>query len=192
MSNRPSFTSSPSTARDWPGSPGSKTSLSATATPAQAYTDRFYKEVCKARLQPVLDTITLMHALGVWVEVTTLVIPGWNDSDAELRDIARFLKSISADIPWHVTRFWPTFEMTDRPPTPHATLIRAREIGLAEGLRYVYVGNIPGEEGENTYCAACGTLLVERLGFSIGRLPLAGKGACPQCGTRLPGIFAPA
>ncbi|MGV1099499.1 AmmeMemoRadiSam system radical SAM enzyme [Thiovibrio sp. JS02] len=155
----------------------------------KAFTDKFYREVCKARLQPVLDTIKLMHELGVWVEVTTLVIPGLNDSEAELLDIARFIKSISVDIPWHVTRFWPTYEMTDRPPTPHSTLIRAREIGLAEGLRFVYVGNIPGGEGENTYCPECKTLLIERIGFSISQLLVSAEGACPKCGTRIAGVF---
>ena len=107
--------------------------------------DDFYRKVCKARLQPVLDTITRLKQLGVWVEVTTLVIPGHNDSEAELTEIAHFIKGVSPAIPWHVTAFHPTFKMMDRPATPVATLVRAREIGLAAGLRYVYVGNIPGK-----------------------------------------------
>ena len=154
----------------------------------KAFTDKFYKEVCGARLQPVLDTIRLMKELGVWVEVTTLVIPGWNDSDGELTDIARFIKSLSADIPWHVTRFWPTYKMTDRPPTPHHTLVRAREIGLNEGLRYVYVGDIPGDSGENTLCPNCGKLLIERVGFTIRQQHMIG-GACNHCQARIAGIF---
>ena len=108
--------------------------------------DDFYRKVCKARLQPVLDTIIRLQQLGVWVEVTTLVIPGHNDSEAELTEIANFIKGVSPAIPWHVTAFHPTFKMMDRPATPPATLVKAREIGLAAGLRYVYVGNIPGEE----------------------------------------------
>ncbi len=154
----------------------------------KGFTDKFYKEVCGARLQPVLDTIRLMKELGVWVEVTTLVIPGWNDSDGELRDIARFIKSLSADIPWHVTRFWPTYKMTDRTPTPHHTLVRAREIGLAEGLHYVYVGNIPGDTGENTSCPTCGKLVIERTGFMVTQQHMTGAN-CNHCQTPIAGIF---
>ena len=154
----------------------------------KAFTDTFYKEVCGARLQPVLDTIRLMQELGVWVEVTTLVIPGWNDSDEELREIARFITDVSADIPWHVTRFWPTYKMTDRPPTPHHTLVRAREIGLAEGLRYVYVGNIPGDSGENTLCPHCGKLIIERSGFAVKQQQMT-KGKCNHCQGTIAGIF---
>ena len=154
----------------------------------KAFTDKFYKEVCGARLQPVLDTIRLMKELGVWLEITTLVIPGWNDSEGELTEIARFIKSISPDIPWHVTRFWPTYKMTDRPSTPHQTLVRAREIGLSEGLRYVYVGNIPGDTGENTYCPNCGKLIIERTGFALTQHNMAGA-SCKYCKTPIPGIF---
>lgn len=156
----------------------------------KAFTDKFYKEVCQARLQPVLDTIILMHSLGVWVEVTTLVIPGWNDSESELRDIARFIKGISPDIPWHVSRFWPTYEMTDRPSTPRATLIRAREIGLEEGLHYVYLGNLPEKDGESTRCPACGTLVIERTGFNVGRRFLRGN-TCGNCRAPIAGVFPP-
>lgn len=162
--------------------------LTANNIDLKAFTDKFYKEVCSARLAPVLDTIKLMKELGVWVEVTTLVIPGWNDSEDELRDIARFIKGVSADIPWHVTRFWPTYKMTDRPPTPHATLSRAREIGREEGLHHVYVGNIPDETGENTYCPKCNALVIERAGFRILGDKLT-KGACQACGTPIAGIF---
>jgi pyruvate formate lyase activating enzyme len=129
-----------------------------------------------------------MKELGVWVEVTTLVIPGWNDSDGELREIARFIKDLSVDIPWHVTRFWPTYKMTDRPPTPHHTLIHAREIGLAEGLRYVYVGNIPGDTGENTLCPNCGKLIIERAGFAVRQHLMTG-GNCNHCQAPIAGIF---
>lgn len=154
----------------------------------KAFTDKFYKEVCKARLQPVLDSIKLMHELGVWVEVTTLVIPGWNDSEAELREIAKFIKTISDSIPWHVTGFYPTYKMLDRPPTPVATLRRAREIGLEEGLRFVYEGNVPGEGGESTYCPSCNELLIKRYGFTILENRLS-DGKCPKCGEIIEGVW---
>ncbi len=152
----------------------------------KAFTDRFYKEVCKARLQPVLDNIRLFHELGVWVEVTTLVIPGWNDSEQELKDIARFIKGVDPAIPWHVTAFYPTYKMTDRPRTPVETLRRAREIGLEEGIRFVYQGNVPGEGGENTYCPKCKSLLIERFGFRILENRLK-DGVCPECGEKIEG-----
>lgn len=154
----------------------------------KAFTEKFYHEVCGAKLAPVLDTIRLMKELGVWVEVTTLVIPGWNDSDQELRDIALFLKNVDPDIPWHVTRFHPTFKMTDRPATPIATLRRARDIGRQAGLTYVYEGNVTGEGGENTFCPACGQVVIERLGFSIRATALRDD-SCQHCGHRLAGIF---
>ncbi|MBU0481444.1 MAG: AmmeMemoRadiSam system radical SAM enzyme [Proteobacteria bacterium] len=155
----------------------------------KAFSDKFYKEVCGARLQPVLDTIVLMKELGVWVEITTLLIPGWNDSDEELQQIAGFIKSVSPDIPWHVTRFHPTFKMTDRPATPVETVRKARDIGLAEGLRHVYVGNIPGESGENTNCTSCGKTLITRHGFNTNAGGMH-ENSCASCGTLLPGIFS--
>lgn len=154
----------------------------------KAFSEGFYHEVCGAHLQPVLDSIILMHELGVWLEVTTLIIPGWNDSDDELREIARFLAGIDPDIPWHVSRFWPTYKMMDRPPTPPETLLRAREIGLAAGLRHVYVGNIQDPEGENTRCPSCGATLIIRHGFQIEGNRLA-KGHCPQCATEIAGVW---
>jgi pyruvate formate lyase activating enzyme len=155
----------------------------------KGFTDNFYKTVCKARLQPVLDNVQLMYELGVWVEVTTLIIPGLNDSAEELRDIARFIKSVSPTIPWHVTAFYPTYKMLDRPPTPVATLRKAREIGLEQGLHYVYEGNIPGEGGENTYCPNCGAELINRFGFSIRQNNLT-DGCCSKCGRQISGVWA--
>jgi len=155
----------------------------------KAFSEKFYREVCGARLQPVLDTITLMKELGVWVEVTTLLIPGWNDSDQELGEIADFIRSIDPEMPWHVSRFHPTYKMTDRPATPAATIHRAREIGLAAGLKYVYTGNLPGEGGENTTCTSCGETIISRAGFWADVRGLA-KDSCRACGTRLPGVFA--
>ena len=154
----------------------------------KGFTDDFEKKVCKARLQPVLDNVQLMHELGVWVETTTLIIPGLNDSPEELRDTARFIKGVSPAIPWHVTAFYPTYKMQDRPPTPAATLRQAREIGLEEGLRFVYEGNIPGEGGENTYCPACGAELINRYGFSIRSNSLV-DGRCGKCGEEIEGVW---
>jgi len=153
----------------------------------KAFTEKFYKEICGARLKPVLETIRLVKKLGVWVETTTLIIPGLNDKEDELRDIARFVKSVGTEVPWHVTQFYPTYKLRDRPPTSVATLRRAREIGMEEGLRYVYEGNVPGEAGENTYCYACGAVLIERSGFGFIRNHLQ-DGKCPECGTKIDGV----
>ncbi|RME08863.1 MAG: AmmeMemoRadiSam system radical SAM enzyme [Anaerolineae bacterium] len=152
--------------------------------------DRRYRELGGV-LQNVLDSIQQAHALGLWVEVVTLVVPGFNDSTDELMDAARFLRSVSPDIPWHVTAFHPDYKMTDRGGTPVETLRRAAEIGQEAGLRYVYAGNIPGRLAtyEHTRCHACGTLLIERYGYIIRDYRLTAKGTCPQCGTSIPGIW---
>ncbi len=154
----------------------------------KAMTDGFYTKICKARLQPVLDSIILMHELGVWVEVTTLLIPGLNDSADELREIAEFIKGVSPGIPWHVTAFRPTYQLTDRQATPPETLQKARDIGLKEGLRYVYEGNIPGLGGENTYCPECRTKVISRYGFSIDGIDIE-KGRCTRCDTKIDGVW---
>ncbi|MCK5148389.1 AmmeMemoRadiSam system radical SAM enzyme [bacterium] len=154
----------------------------------KAFSDDTYRDYCGARIKPVLDTIAAMHAAGVWVEVTTLVIPGLNDSDEELRDIARFLHDIDADMPWHVSRFHPGYRMTDRPVTPFETLQRAKEIGESEGLRYVYTGNLPDDDGMSTHCPACHVVVIRRIGFSIAENILQ-EGACPGCGEILSGIW---
>lgn len=153
----------------------------------KAFTNKFYKEICGARLKPVLETIRLMKKLGVWLEITTLIIPGLNDKEDELRDIARFVKSVGTEVPWHVTQFYPTYKLMDRPLTPVGTLRRAREIGMEEGLCYVYEGNVPGEAGENTYCHDCGTVVIERSGFGFIRNHLQ-DGKCPECGTEIDGV----
>lgn len=155
----------------------------------KAFTEKFYKEICKAKLQPVLDNVKLMHELGVWVEVTTLIIPGLNDSPNELRDIARFIKDIDPSMPWHVTAFYPTYRLTDRPRTSAETLRMARDIGMEEGLLFVYEGNIPGEGGENTYCPSCKEVIIGRFGFSITKIYLE-DGKCQKCGTEIPGVWA--
>lgn len=154
----------------------------------KAMNNDFYKKICRAKLQPVLDTVKLMHKLGIWLEVTTLIIPGLNDDPAELRELARFICAIDPGIPWHVTAFYPAWELVDRPPTPPEALARARQIGLEEGLRFVYMGNIPGSGGENTYCPACGGELITRRGFSILHLRIQ-NGHCPDCGESIQGVW---
>ena len=153
----------------------------------KGYTDDFYKKVCGARLQPVLDSIRLYRELGIWIEITTLVIPGHNDSDDELKGIAQFIKSVGQDIPWHVSRFHPTYKLTDKPVTPLDTLKRAHQIGFDAGLRYVYEGNIPGE-GEDTLCWSCRKTLVKRIGFSV-RESLIKDGMCRFCGVPIAGVW---
>lgn len=152
--------------------------------------DRQYRRLGGV-LANVLDTIRRAHALGFWVEVVTLVVPGFNDSTEELMDAARFLVSVSPDIPWHVTAFHPDYEMLDAPPTSPATLIRAAEIGQEAGLKFVYAGNLPGRSGEyeHTHCPSCGQRVIERLGFAVLRYRLTDSGTCPDCGTALPGVW---
>jgi pyruvate formate lyase activating enzyme len=150
--------------------------------------DEFYKKICGARLEPVKETIRLMKALGVWVEVTTLIIPDHNDSEKDMRDIAEFLSSVDPSMPWHVTQFYPTCRILDKPRTPVKTLRRAREIGFEAGLKYVYEGTVPGEGGENTYCPDCEELLIRRFGFSIGENTIK-DGKCPKCGHDIKGVW---
>jgi pyruvate formate lyase activating enzyme len=141
-------------------------------------------------LQTVLDTIRGVHGMGMWVEVVTLVVPGFNDDEGELRAIAEFLCSVSPSIPWHVTAFHPDYTMTAPGSTPPLTLQRAASIGRAAGLRYVYAGNVPGRTGtlEDTLCPGCGAALIERRGFRVIANRLAG-GACPGCGEPIPGVW---
>jgi pyruvate formate lyase activating enzyme len=142
-------------------------------------------------LQHTLDTIQRAHDMGLWVEVVTLVVPGFNDSTQELWEAARFLTSVSVDIPWHVTAFHPDYKMTDPDPTPARTLVRAAEIGREAGLHFVYAGNLPGrvEEYENTYCTNCNELLIERSGYYINKYLLTEEGTCPKCHTPLAGVW---
>ncbi|MCU0586696.1 MAG: AmmeMemoRadiSam system radical SAM enzyme [Syntrophobacteraceae bacterium] len=156
----------------------------------KAFSDEFYREQCGAHLQPVLDTLRLMKGCGIWVEVTTLLIPGLNDDPGELRQLARYLVSLGPEIPWHVSRFHPTYRLLDRRPTPVETLRMARRIGLEEGLHYVYTGNVPGDEGESTYCHSCGEVLIERFGFST-RFRGVENGVCIGCGMAMAGVGIP-
>ncbi len=162
--------------------------LAAANVDLKSFRDEFYRKRCKARLQPVLQSLETMKEKGIWLEITTLLIPGLNDSDGELKEIAAFIRKLGAETPWHISRFYPQFRMLDRPGTPVSSLHRACEIGKEAGLYYVYSGNIPGDEGENTYCAGCSALLIHRYGYKIIENKLTG-GACPSCGRRLDGLF---
>jgi pyruvate formate lyase activating enzyme len=153
------------------------------------FDDAAYRRVCGARLQPVLDTIRLYRELGIWIEITTLVIPEHNDSDAQLRGIAEFIAGLDAGIPWHVTGFHPMHRLTDVPATGLAVLRRARTIAREAGLRYVYIGNLPDDEGGTTRCPGCGEAIVMRSGFRVRRLPPA-NGACPKCERTLEGVWS--
>lgn len=142
-------------------------------------------------LQNTLDGIRRAREMGLWVEVVTLTIPGFNDSNEELWEAARFLAGVSPDIPWHVTAFHKDYKMTEPANTDTRTLVRAAEIGREAGLRYVYAGNLPGrvEEYENTYCSKCSKLLIRRSGYTIREYHLTASGACPACQTPLPGLW---
>ena len=162
--------------------------LDAANVDLKAADDEFYKPVCGAKVDPVKDSIRKIRSLGIWAEVTTLIIPGLNDDPEGLREIARFIVSVGPEIPWHVSAFHPTFRMLDRPPTPVSALRTARDIGLEEGLRHVYTGNIPGEDAENTYCHHCGEKLIARIGYRIRKNRIE-NGRCPKCSTPIEGIW---
>lgn len=157
--------------------------LNAANVDLKSFSDAFYRRVCGARLQPVLETIEAMHQRGVWVEVTTLLIPGLNDSDDELRRIAQFVHEVGPDIPWHISRFTPRYKMRDKPTTSIERIHRAAEIGREQGLRYVYVGNVPGDLHENTLCPSCGEVVIGRIGYHT-TLHLEGN-RCASCGQEL-------
>ncbi len=150
----------------------------------KAFSDEFYRTLVGARLKPVLDSIKRMHDMGIWLEVTTLLIPGRNDSEEELRKLAEFLVAISPDIPWHVSRFHPSYRLMDVPPTPVTSLELALRAGHEAGLRYIYAGNVPGHDSESTLCPDCGEVAIERQGFRIMRNG-TNQGKCPGCGADL-------
>ncbi len=156
----------------------------------KSFSDATYRKVCGGTLAPVLETLKLMKKNGIWVEVTTLVIPGLNDSKEELTEIARFIKQeLSADTPWHVSGFYPTYKMLDHPRTTPESLIAAREIGLSEGLNFVYSGNLPIPGAEDTYCPKCRQLAIRRSGFTVLENRLK-DGKCGACGELLAGVWS--
>jgi pyruvate formate lyase activating enzyme len=175
----------------------------------KAFRDQTYRQYIGARLQPVLDSMLKMKSLDMWLEVTTLVIPGINDDPAELRDAAHFVaQELGVDTPWHLSRFFPTYKLTDVPPTPVATLQQAEEIGREEGLHHVYVGNVPGypampgrsmsrrptvarrsvSAGNSTFCHQCGRLLVRRNGYRILENHVQPGSLCPDCEAQVSGV----
>jgi pyruvate formate lyase activating enzyme len=157
----------------------------------KGFTDEFYVKLCGAHLQPVLDTLVyLKHETSVWFEITTLLIPGKNDSDAEILEESRWImRELGPDVPLHFTAFHPDFKMTDLPPTPATTLARARRIAMDEGLRYVYTGNVHDREGGTTFCPGCGMALIERDWHRIDAYRLTDEGHCPGCSSAIPGLF---
>jgi pyruvate formate lyase activating enzyme len=151
----------------------------------------FYRRISGAALKPVLTNLKLLRRAGIWLEVTTLVIPGLNDTDDELRWVANYLRDeVGPDTPWHISRFFPQYEMADTPPTPASVLQRAYEIGREAGLQYVYVGNLPGNQTESTVCPNCGKMVIERSGYWLGKRNLR-DGKCGSCGAEIPGVGLP-
>jgi pyruvate formate lyase activating enzyme len=162
--------------------------LDAANVDLKSFSENFYKKLVGAKLAPVLDTLRLMKKLNIFIEVTTLVIPDENDSEQELTEIASFIKNeLGPEIPWHISRFYPQYQLTDHQPTPVSKLNRAREIGLEQGLRYVYLGNVPGTDAENTYCYNCGKLVIERYGYQIIENNIE-AGNCRFCGVKIDGL----
>jgi pyruvate formate lyase activating enzyme len=157
----------------------------------KSFNDRHYREL-GGRIGPILDSLKRIHQMGFWLEVVTLVVAGFNDSDDELRQMAEFLAGISTDIPWHVTAFHQDYKMRDPENTRPETLLRAAEIGRSAGLRYIYAGNLPGQVGdfEHTDCASCGKRLIRRYGYRILSYKITPEGRCPDCSAPVPGRWA--
>lgn len=158
----------------------------------------FYQKICYGKLPPVLENIKRFYRYGIWLEITTLVIPGLNDSEKELKEIAAFIAGLSPDIPWHISRFFPAYKMANLSPTPVATLEKAYQIGKKAGLKFVYLGNVPAGARENTYCSKCNQLLIKRVGYQTEIVGLKtrlaeGKprqeGQCKKCQTKIPGVW---
>jgi pyruvate formate lyase activating enzyme len=166
-------------AKDW---------LDAINVDLKAFNEDYYRRLCKAHLQPVLDTISyIAKETNIWQEITTLLVPGENDSSDELKRLAEWLvENAGTDVPWHISRFYPQYKYLDSEPTPVESLERAYKIGKAAGLRYVYVGNMPGSRLENTFCYKCGKMLIERVGYRIAANKIKDS-CCPDCGTKIAG-----
>ena len=153
----------------------------------KSFSDETYKKICGAKLEEVLDCIRSYKEMGIWIEVTTLIIPEVNDSISELKQIANFICSVGPEIPWHVSRFYPRYRLIEKPPTPIEILSTARQIGIEAGLRYVYEGNVPGDGGENTYCCKCKKLLIKRYGYQILINNIVNQ-KCSACDTPIDGV----
>lgn len=156
----------------------------------KAFSEKYYKEACDATLKPVLDTLVLLKNAGTWYEIVYLVLPTLNDGDSELASMSKWVaQELGPDVPLHFSRFYPIYKMKKLPQTPISTLERARRIAMTAGLHYVYIGNVPGSEGENTYCPGCGKPVVKRMGYSITGYEISG-GKCNYCKTRIAGIWS--
>ncbi|MCX7918255.1 MAG: AmmeMemoRadiSam system radical SAM enzyme [bacterium] len=165
------------------------TVLSAVKVDLKAFTERFYKEIVGGKLQPVLDTLKLLNQLKIWYEIVYLVVPTLNDNPSEITAVCAWIKSeLGVDVPLHFTRFNPMYKLKNLPPTPIPTLERCRDIGRDVGLRYVYIGNVPGHEGENTYCPSCKKIVVQRIGFRVLQFNISG-GKCRFCQTNIAGVW---
>ena len=164
--------------------------LSAVKVDLKAFTDDFYQQQVRGRLQPVLDTLQIIREAGVWLEIVVLLVPTLNDGANEIKRLSRWVRTnLGADVPVHFTRFHPTYRLTDLPPTPVATLERAWRIGREAGLDYVYLGNVPGHPGENTVCPGCGEIVIRRIGFQVVKNSLV-DGACASCERTIPGVWS--
>jgi pyruvate formate lyase activating enzyme len=155
----------------------------------KSFSEDYYKRLCKARLQPVLDTISyIAKQTDIWLEITTLLVPGENDSDEELKKLAEFIVSkADPDVPWHISRFHPQYKYQDSAPTPISSLEHAEQIGKEAGLHYIYLGNVPGSKSESTFCYNCGRVLIERVGYRIAANNITNS-CCPDCGTKIAGF----
>lgn len=161
--------------------------LDAANVDLKAFKDETYRKYVGARLDPVLNSLKTIKRLGIWLEVTTLVIPGINDDPAELKDAVTFVaRELGVDTPWHISRFYPAYRMADVPPTPLSKLEEAREIAREAGLRYVYLGNV--QSGEDTFCPQCGRLLIQRSGYRVVENRIQANNRCPDCGTEVAGV----
>ncbi len=157
----------------------------------KAFSEDFYEKLCGGSLKPVLKNLEKMKEMGWWVEITTLLIPGYNDSDKELEDIAKFImQNLGSDVPWHISRFHPAYKLLTPSVTPFDTLLKAYETGKKYGLKYVYLGNVPGSEQENTYCPKCGSLLIRRNGYFV-QMENINNGKCRECGESINGVGLP-
>jgi pyruvate formate lyase activating enzyme len=155
----------------------------------KAFSDSFYKDICRGRLQPVLDAMVTIRKLGLWMEMVYLVIPTLNDSPKEMRDLCRWVvKELGPDVPLHFSRFYPTYLLNNLPPTPVDTLETFHTIAVSEGIHHAYIGNVPGHPMESTYCHKCSTRIIQRSGYNV-KIERLEKGTCGKCGTTIPGIW---
>jgi pyruvate formate lyase activating enzyme len=163
--------------------------LSAIKVDLKSFSEDFYRQQVRGKLEPVLKTLQVIHEVGTWVEIVVLLVPTLNDSEAEIEALAKWVvANLGPDVPVHFTRFHPTYRLTELPPTPVATLERSWRIARDQGLHFVYLGNVPGHPGENTVCPSCGEVLIRRMGFRVVGMSLA-DGACPKCSRAIPGVW---